>query len=82
MKSLLKNSIEIQTKVNKNIKINEKTYSLVEIKFLIQNILETAEIKSLEIAILDEENEFTWVGNRKNNFVEKENVKQNFFNKI
>ena len=76
LKSLLKNSIEIETKAKAKFDKGEKKFVLIEIKFIIQNILETAEISQLELAIADEDNEFTWIGNKKNIFYEKDNVKK------
>ena len=72
LKSLVKNSIEIEKKITQDVNLEGKIYSLIEIKFTVQNILETAEIKSFELAISDEENEFVWMGNKKTIFSEKE----------
>jgi hypothetical protein len=74
LKSLLKNSISVQTKVSKNLNITDSNMSLVEIKLNIQNILDLADLASLEIAITDEENEFTWIGNRRNTFSDRDCV--------
>ncbi len=77
LKSLLKNSISIQTKVSKILNLTDCNSNLVEIKLNIQNILELADLGSLEIAIADEENEFIWVGNRRNTFSDRDCVNYN-----
>ena len=68
LKSLLKNSIEIDKKITRDVILNEKVYTLIEIKFTLQNIIETAEINSFELSISDEENEFIWIGNKTTTF--------------